>query len=498
MYRVNRLNFERPAMSRRFVGALVGATLLAMPVLTMTAPARADTMPGSFADLAEEVTPAVVNVSSKHTAELAGRQMMPELPFNVPEGSPFEEFFRQFRDRFGPENGAPNRMPDRVALGSGFIIDPDGYVVTNNHVIADASEIKVTLTSGDEYPAELIGTDPKTDLALLKIEAEEPLPAVQFGDSDAVRVGDWVLAVGNPFGLGGTVTTGIVSAHGRYINAGPYDNFLQIDAAINQGNSGGPTFNTEGEVIGINTAIASPNGGSVGIGFAIPSNLAKPIIAQLREDGSVERGWLGVQIQPVTPEIAAALGLDEPVGALVASVQPDSPAARAELRQGDVILGYDGKEVEEMRQLPLLVASTPAGEEAELTIWRDGEERTVEVEIARLQPEEQVAAAQQAPNAEPTGQSEVLGATLATLTPELKRQFRIPSEVEGVVVVGVDADGPAAETGLRPGDVIEKVAQAKVSTPAEVEEAAKTANRNAVLLLINRQGNSQFVALDLA
>ncbi|WP_425449985.1 DegQ family serine endoprotease [Virgifigura deserti] len=482
-------------MSRTFVGAIAGAALLATPMLTMAVPAQAETAPGSFADLAEEVTPAVVNISSKHTAEVAGRQMQPGLPFEFPEGSPFEEFFRQFQDRFGPRDGAPRQMPDRVALGSGFIIDPEGYVVTNNHVIADASEIKVTLTGGEEYPAELVGTDPKTDLALLKIEADEPLPSVEFGDSDAIRVGDWVLAVGNPFGLGGSVTTGIVSAHGRYINAGPYDDFLQIDAAINQGNSGGPTFNTEGEVIGINTAIASPNGGSVGIGFAIPSKLAEPIIAQLREDGSVDRGWLGVQIQPVTPEIAAALGLDEPVGALVASVQPDSPAARAELRQGDVILDFAGTEVEKMRELPLLVATTPAGKKAELTIWRDGVKQTVEVEIGKLQPE-QVAAAQPEPTGESSGQSEALGATLATLTPELKRQFGIPSEVEGVVVVDVEAGGPAAEKGLRPGDVIEKVSQNAVSTPAEVEEAAQAAE-HAVLLLINRQGNSQFVALDL-
>lgn len=488
---------RRPAASRAAVGIVAGAALLAMSTAV-----RADTMPGSFADLAEEVTPAVVNISSKHSAELANRQLFPPMPFDFPEGSPFEEFFRQFRDRFGqmPRGDRNRRLPDRVALGSGFIIDPDGYVVTNNHVIDKAEEITVTLTNGDEYRADLVGTDPKTDLALLKIEADEPLPFVKWGDSDSARVGDWVIAVGNPFGLGGTVTTGIISAHGRYINAGPYDNFLQIDAAINQGNSGGPTFNTKGEVIGVNTAIFSPNGGSVGIGFAIPSNIAKPIVTQLREKGSVERGWLGVMIQPVTPEIAAAIGLDEASGALVANVQPNSPAARAGLQQGDVILRYDGTKIGEMRELPWLVAETPIGKEAELTIWRDGDTRTVEVEIGRLPQEDRMAALGSAGDAaQPSNSSASLGATLAPITPELKARFGIPDDVEsGVVVLDVEAGGPADENGLRPGDVIEKVAQTRVSSPADVDKAVEEAKQDAVLLLINRRGTSQFIAINIA
>ena len=302
--------------TRAAAGLLSGALMLAF-----VGAAGAAEAPASFADLAAKVTPAVVNIASKHKAAQAGDDNG-HLPYVVPKGSPFEDFFKHFNERQRPDNGA-----ESMALGSGFIVDPAGYVVTNNHVIDDATDISVTLTTGKTYPAKLIGTDKKTDLALLKIESPTPLPTVSFGDSDAIRVGDWVMAVGNPFGLGGTVTSGIVSARGRDLNASAFDDFLQIDASINQGNSGGPTFSMAGDVIGINTAIFSPNGGSVGIGFPIPSNLAKPIIATLREKGSIERGWLGVQIQGVTPEIASAVGLDKPAGAIVSEVMPDSPAA---------------------------------------------------------------------------------------------------------------------------------------------------------------------------
>jgi serine protease Do len=483
--------------SRTRRGAVAAAGLLA---ITLLPAAQAAEAPASFSALAEKVTRAVVNVSSQH--EIAGSRAPRGLPFEVPPGSPFEDFFRQFEERQGP--GAPPPRQGATALGSGFIIDPSGYVVTNNHVVDDATGIDVTLTTGKTYPATLIGTDKKTDLALLKIDSEEPLPAVSFGDSDALKVGDWVMAVGNPFGLGGTVTAGILSARGRDLHAGPFDDFLQIDASINQGNSGGPTFNLAGEVIGINTAIASPNGGSVGIGFAVPSNLAKPIIVALREHGTVERGWLGVQIQQVTPEIAAAVGLDEPKGAIVSQVLPDSPAAAAGLKQGDVILAFGDKPVDEMRDLPRVVAETDVGAKVDVKIWRDHQDRSVAVTIARLQESDQVAATEQppeqpaVPGAEPV---EPLGLQLAALTPELRQQLGIPETVDGVVVMDVAAEGPAAEEGLRPGDVIEQVGSEPVTTPAQVADlarAARSENRNAVLLLVNRQGNSMFVAVKVA
>ncbi len=478
--------------TRAAAGLLSGALLV-----TFLGTVGAAEAPASFADLAAKVTPAVVNIASRHRLAQSGDDNG-HLPFVVPKGSPFEEFFKHFNERQRPNNGA-----EAMALGSGFIVDPAGYVVTNNHVIDDATDINVTLTTGKSYPAKLIGTDKKTDLALLKIESPSALPAVSFGDSDAVRVGDWVMAVGNPFGLGGTVTSGIVSARSRDLNSGPFDDFLQIDASINQGNSGGPTFSMAGEVIGINTAIFSPNGGSVGIGFAIPSNLAKPIIATLRDRGSVERGWLGVQIQGVTPEIAAAVGLEKPEGAIVAGVMPDSPAAKAGLQRGDVILSFAGKPVDRLHDLPRLVAATPIGGKAELTLWRDHATQSVTVEVAKLA-DEQVAANDtrpEAPAAPAADSVETLGLTLASLTPDLRQQFGIAETVDGVVVTSVAEDGSAAKRGLQPGDVIEQVGSAPVATPEQVANLAKTAraeNRNAVLLLVNRQGDEIFVAVEVA
>jgi serine protease Do len=478
--------------TRAAAGLLSGALMLAF-----VGAAGAAEAPASFADLAAKVTPAVVNIASKHKAAQAGDDNG-HLPYVVPKGSPFEDFFKHFNERQRPDNGA-----EAMALGSGFIVDPAGYVVTNNHVIDGATDINVTLTTGKTYPAKLIGTDKKTDLALLKIESPTPLPTVSFGDSDAIRVGDWVLAVGNPFGLGGTVTSGIVSARGRDLNSSAFDDFLQIDASINQGNSGGPTFSMAGEVIGINTAIFSPNGGSVGIGFAIPSNLAKPIIATLREKGSIERGWLGVQIQGVTPDIAAAVGLDKPAGAIVSEVMPDSPAAKAGLKAGDVILSFGGKAVDRLRDLPRLVAATPIGGKAEVTLWRDHAKQTVTVEVAKLA-DDQVAANDsqpEAPAASPADTVETLGLTLASLTPDLRQQFGIAETINGVVVTSVADGGPAAKRGLQPGDVIEQVGSDPVATPQQVASLAKAAhaeNRNAVLLLVNRQGDELFVAVEVA
>jgi serine protease Do len=471
---------------------LAAPAALALALFTAS-PAFAAPAPETFAPLAEKVTPAVVNISSVHQTQGG---MPGGLPFDIPEGSPFEEFFRQF--------GGPNARPREVmGLGSGFIIDPDGYVVTNNHVIDEAAGIKVTLTDGAQYDAKVVGVDKQTDLALLKIEANRKLPAVEWGDSDALKVGDWIMAVGNPFGLGGSVTAGIVSARSRDIQAGPFDDFIQVDASINQGNSGGPTFNLNGQVIGINTAIASPNGGSVGIGFAIPSNLARPIIEQLREKGTVERGWLGVQVQAVTPELASALGLDEPKGALVSDVIPDSPAAKASVKQGDVILGFDGRNVEEMRDLPRIVADTPANKKVELTIWRDGRQVSQSVTVARQDRRIQEMAMGESSSEDATGEassSATIGATLAPLTADLRQRYRIDDEVNGVVVTEVKPGGIAAEQGLREGDVIVSVNQTAVNAPTDVEKLAKAAKdqkKSAVLLLVNRGGNQLFVGLDV-
>ncbi|MFO1056764.1 MAG: DegQ family serine endoprotease [Dongiaceae bacterium] len=493
-----------PAPQRRSGLGLAAAAALGLALAAGAAEAAPP--PLSFADLAAKVSPAVVNISSSHV--VTGRRGgMPGLPFEFPPGSPFEEFFKKFRDQQQQQKGegdAPSK--EKVtALGSGFILDPTGYVVTNNHVVDQATDIQVTLTTGEQYAAKLIGTDPKTDLALLKISADKPLPAVGFGDSDATRVGDWVMAVGNPFGLGGSVTVGVISARGRDIHSGPFDDFLQVDASINQGNSGGPTFNMDGQVIGINTAIATPNGGSVGIGFAIPSNMARPVIDQLRAHGTVERGWLGVQIQKVTPEIASAVGLKSAAGALVAEVQPNSPASRAKVKQGDIILGFNGKEVAEMRDLPRLVAAVKAGTTVDLTVWRNRGRETLSVEIGKLKEEQQASASDNGDQGGAGGAvvghvSKLLGAKLASLTPKTRQQFNIADDIQGVLVTDVDADGPAADQGLRPGDVIQEVGQAKVDAPKDVDnatQAAREAKQPAVLILVNRGGDQIFVAIKL-
>ncbi|HEX2113983.1 MAG TPA: DegQ family serine endoprotease [Alphaproteobacteria bacterium] len=477
---------ERPAAKRPRAVALGAAAFAAVMLVTPFAYARP--APDSFADLAAKVTPAVVNVSTTQEVE-RGPGRLPQMPF--PPGSPFEEFFKRF---FEEQNYSAN--PARTtALGSGFIVDPAGYVVTNNHVVGKASKIDVTLTDGRKFDAKLIGRDEKTDLALLKIEAERPLPFVDFGDSNAIRVGDWVMAVGNPFGLGGSVTAGIVSARGRDIRSGPYDDFLQIDAAINRGNSGGPTFDMNGAVVGVNTAIYSPNGGSVGIGFAIPSSIAKPVIAELREHGKVDRGWLGVQIQEVTPEIAAGLGMNKAEGALVAAVTPDSPAAKAGIKQGDVILGIDGKPVERLKDLTLNVANQKAGSKVALSVWRDGRTQDLQASIAQMPQEIAQAGSPASPERAETGQ---LGLALAPLTPELRQRFGLEDDVKGVVVTAVRPGSPAAEIGLRPGDVVKKVNQTDVTAPRQLIqqiEVARKDGRDAVLLLVARGDNQRFVAL---
>ncbi|HEV7372658.1 MAG TPA: DegQ family serine endoprotease [Arenibaculum sp.] len=456
--------------------------------------------PDSFADLAERLLPAVVNISTtQNIPERRGEGAMPDLP-QFPPGSPFEEFFRDFFERQGPGPDAPRRS---TSLGSGFIIDPTGYVVTNNHVIQDADEITVILHDDTNLAAEVVGRDPKTDLALLRVTVDRPLPHVRFGDSDAMRVGDWVIAIGNPFGLGGTVTAGIISARARDINAGPYDDFLQTDASINRGNSGGPMFNLEGEVIGINTAIFSPSGGSVGIGFAIPTSLAQPVVEQLQEFGRTRRGWLGVRIQAVTPDIAESIGMERAYGALVASTTPDGPAAEGGILPGDVILSFNGREITEMRRLPRIVAETSVEREVPVTVWRGGGETRLMVKVGELEAAEESGllasipdqAAPQSSAPETVGS---LGLQLTDITPELRQQFGIAEQVAGVLVAEVDRGSPAAEKGLLPGDVIVEVGQEEVRSARDVVQridAARDAGRRSVLLLVDRQGDLRFIAL---
>jgi serine protease Do len=473
----------------RGLGLVVAFGLVASPWAAGAAPP-----PISFADIVERVAPAVVNIS---TTKAIARGQLPDMPFpEPPPGSPFEDFFREFFD----QDRAPEQMPRRQSsLGSGFVVDPRGFVVTNNHVIAEADEIQVVFNDEKTYDATLVGRDTKTDLALLKIEVDHPLHAVTFADSDSVRVGDWIIAIGNPFGLGSTVTAGIVSARSRDIRAGPYDDFLQVDAPINRGNSGGPSFNLEGKVIGINTAIFSPSGGNVGIGFAIPSNLAVPVIESLKEDGRVKRGWLGVRIQTVTDEIAESLGLNGAAGALVASVTPDGPAEAAKIEPGDVILEFDRKKIDRMRGLPRIVAETPIGKEVEVNIWRRGEQQTVTVTLGELPEEDELAALTEGGADTPTSaQIDPLGVTVATITDELRARYELGEAVSGVVIVEVRDGGPAGAESLRAGDVIVEVGQEEVSSPPEVTakvNQAQQEDKKSVLLLIDRQGDLRFVAL---
>jgi serine protease Do len=472
------------------------AAALALALGSAPAAARG---PDGFSELAEKLTPAVVNIATTRKAPSGAA-------INGGQGTPFDEFFHDFfgeRDGDGGEGGgkdapAERPRPLQQSLGSGFIIDPSGLVVTNNHVIADGDSITVTLSDDTNLPAEVVGRDVVTDLALLKVEAKQKLPVLAWGDSNKARVGDWVLAVGDPFGLGGTVTAGILSARAREINAGPYDDFLQTDASINRGNSGGPMFNMAGEVIGINTAIYSPSGGSIGIGFAIPANLARPIIEQLRATGKVERGWLGVRIQPVTPAIAENLGLDRAKGALVTDVDSDGPAAAAGIKPGDVVVGFDGKPVERSRQLPRLVAGAAAGKEKALTLWRDGKEMPLKVTIGVLDPQKLVAARAPEPKPEPEPTVTALGLSLARITPQLRQRYRLGEGASGVLVVGVTSDAPLAAQGVAPGDIVAMVGRDSVATPEEVVEkiaAARQAQRRSVLLRLERKGTGRYVAV---
>jgi serine protease Do len=465
--------------------ALVFGTALA---LAQTMPAAAQSRPDSFAELAEKVSPSVVNITTSTTvAASSGPQPI------VPEGSPFEDFFRDFMDR--NQNGGPSPRQSQ-ALGSGFVISEDGYIVTNNHVIQGADEINVEFFSGGELQATVVGTDPNTDLALLKVEADEPLAFVPWGESDEMRVGDWVMAMGNPLGQGFSVSAGIVSARGRALS-GSFDDYIQTDAAINRGNSGGPLFNLDGEVIGVNTAILSPNGGSIGIGFAMSSRVATNVIDQLQRFGETRRGWLGVRIQDVSDDVAEAIGLEEVRGALVTDV-PEGPSAEAGMQSGDVILSFDGMEVNDTRELVQRVANTEIGKEVRVVVFRDGATQTLTVVLGRREEAEAVPAS--APATEEPVEEQILGMTVAAMTDELREQLALPSGASGLVVRDVVADSEAFEKGLRAGDIIAEAGQQAVTTPADLEErieAARDAGRRSLLLLVRRDGEPRFVALAL-
>ncbi|GAA6154859.1 DegQ family serine endoprotease [Pyruvatibacter sp.] len=451
-------------------------------------PADARSAPESFADLAEKLTPAVVNISTAQTVSGGSGVPLPEFP----PGSPFEEYFEEFLERHGGEQQSRKVQ----SLGSGFVIDPDGLVVTNNHVVEDADEVTVTFSDGETLDAEVLGRDPKTDLALLKVNADRKLPFVRFGDSEALRVGDWVMAIGNPFGLGGTVTAGILSARDRDINAGPYDAFLQTDASINRGNSGGPLFNMAGEVMGVNTAIISPTGGSIGIGFSIPATTATSVIDQLKEFGETRRGWLGVRIQTVTDDLAEGLGLEDTKGALVAGIQEGGPAVGSGLEAGDVIVKFDGKPVDKMRDLPRIVADTEVGKAVDVLVLRDGKEETYQVTLGRLEEADGTVEAKAEPRK--PSENETLGLSLSSLNDVLRAQYEVAEDVDGVLVVAVVPGSQAAEKRVRPGDVIVKVAQENVTNPDKVEEQvarAKSEGLKSVLLQISRGGETSFVAL---
>lgn len=447
--------------------------------------------PESFADLADQISPSVVNITT--SAVVAGPTGGGPM---VPEGSPFEDFFRDFMDRNNPGDRGPRRSE---ALGSGFVISEDGYIVTNEHVIRDADEIEVEFFSGERLPATVIGKDTNTDIAVLKVESDEPLPFVQFGDSDLMRVGDWVVAMGNPLGQGFSVSAGIVSARNRALS-GTYDDYIQTDAAINRGNSGGPLFNMDGQVIGVNTAILSPNGGSIGIGFSMASNVVTKVVDQLKEFGETRRGWLGVRIQDVTPDVAEAMGLAEAAGALVTDV-PDGPAKDAGILAGDVITTFAGQPVADTRDLTRRVADAPVGEAVPVVILREGQTQTIDVTLGRRE-EAEAAEAGTSPEATPEepANAEILGLTLGPVTQELRDQMGLPADAEGLVVTAVDVASEAYAKGLREGDIVTEAGQQPVARIADLEtqiEAARDGGRKSILLLVRRGGDPRFVALGI-
>ena len=499
---------SRKSFVNKLAAALIASTVLGVGVAgisgAVTAPANAEAVrvetpanaPG-FADIIEKVSPAVVSVRVKSDVQPASSDFGPFGGRNFEDLPPeLRKFFDQFggpqfrgRDGFQDRRSERPRRARPVAQGSGFFISEDGYLVTNNHVVDGGTEFTVVMDDGTELDAKLVGADPRTDLAVLKVEEARKFTYVAFADDAKVRVGDWVVAVGNPFGLGGTVTAGIVSARGRDIGAGPYDDFIQIDAAVNHGNSGGPTFNLNGEVVGVNTAIFSPSGGNVGIAFAVPASVAKDVVAELMDDGTVERGWLGVSIQPVTPEIAESLGLKNASGALVADPQDGAPAQEAGIRSGDIITAVNGKEVSDPRELARVIAALNPGANADVTYVRRGEEKTVSVKLGELPGADKMASAETAPDQSPETALENFGLTVAPA-----------DDGKGVVVTGIDPDSAAADAGIRPGDKVVEVNNEAVASASDIENALDTvakSGRKAALLLLEREDSSRFVAMPI-
>ena len=495
----------RPLVAAICLGA---ASMLSAPVFSGPALARG---PDGIADVAEKVIDAVVNISTSQTVEAKGgssgsdRGAMPQLP----PGSPFEEFFDDFfKNRRGGPGGnskGGDLQPRKTnSLGSGFIVDTSGIVVTNNHVIADADEINVIMNDGTKIKAELVGVDKKTDIAVLKFKPAKPLVAVKFGDSDKLRLGEWVIAIGNPFSLGGTVTAGIVSARNRDINSGPYDSYIQTDAAINRGNSGGPLFNLDGEVVGVNTLIISPSGGSIGIGFAVPSKTVIGVVDSLRQFGELRRGWLGVRIQQVTDEIAESLNIKPARGALIAGVEDKGPAKPAGIEPGDVVIKFDGKDIKEPKDLSRVVADTAVGKEVDVVIIRKGKEETRKVTLGRLQDGDKAVQASAKTKEDPAEKpvtQKALGLDLATLSKDLRTRYKIKDSIKGVIITSVDGSSDAAEKRLSAGEVIVEVAQEAVSTAADVkkrvDQLKKDGKKSVLLLVSNAEGELRFVALSV-
>ena len=467
----------------RFLAAAGAAVLL-------LSPAQARPAPDSFSGLAERLSPAVVNIATQSVDKASDGA----LDLTAPRGSPLENILRKFR-------GGNSETPQRVqSLGSGFIIDAAGIIVTNNHVITDAVEIMVGLSDGTRLAAEVIGRDAKTDIALLRIKPRHPLIAVGLGDSDGAKVGDWVLAIGNPFGLGGSVTAGIISARNRELAAEIYDDFIQTDAAINRGNSGGPLFDMDGQVIGLNAAIISPSGGSIGIGFAIPSNTVAKVVAQLRQYGQTRRGWIGVNVQDLTDDIAEGLLAEGTHGALVQGVSAGSPALLGGLRRGDIIVKFDGKDVADDRVMQRFVIETQVGRTVAVNALRHGKPIVLNIKIASREEHENTVMAQSRVVAPPRVQPTSLGLKLSALTPEMRARFRVPQALEGLVVVAVDRGTSASDNDIRPGDIIVEVGQEPVKTAQDLNakiDVAKRAQRKVVLLTLSRGGEMSFRALKL-
>jgi serine protease Do len=482
-------------MSTTILGTAAGAWSMTSGNDSMAQPLKLATAtvanPAGFGALIDTARPAVVNIAVTEKSQLGtSAQLPPSGP-----GSPTDQWLRHF---FNGEHGGRPEMPsgpDTHALGSGFVIDPSGYIVTNNHVVDGATKIQVTLDDGSSFPAAVKGRDEKTDLALLKIESGKPLRYVSLGDADQAHIGDWVVAIGNPFGLGGTATAGIISARGRDLNSGPYDDFLQIDAPMNPGNSGGPLFDQSGHVIGVATAIYSPNGGSVGIGFAIPSNIVAKVVDELRANGTVERGWVGVQMQPMTPALAKALGRTSAKGAIIDSVEPNSPADKAALHPGDLITALNGQPIDDAHHLASAVAEIKPGSTATVTVWRNGTEQNMTVTMGKYPTGQEVAT-----NADLGGAKEPVGVALVPLTPDAQEELSVPSSVRGAVVAEVTPESLAAESGIEAGDIILKVGDKEVATPTDAAAAIHAAQNNkkaTVPLLVMREGKAHYLALQL-